>query len=56
MQGLLAYGIGFMDGVQGHRAWRWVFILEVRDSHSSSLPMCISCATPLYFDLSRAHI
>lgn len=26
--GLLAYGIGFMDGVQGLRGWRWIIILE----------------------------
>lgn len=26
--GLIAYGIGFMDGVGGYRAWRWIFIIE----------------------------
>ncbi|KAL8998966.1 MAG: hypothetical protein Q9169_002072 [Polycauliona sp. 2 TL-2023] len=26
--GLLAYGIGFMDGVAGQRGWRWILILE----------------------------
>ncbi|KAK4611753.1 hypothetical protein CLAFUW4_12918 [Fulvia fulva] len=26
--GLLAYGIGFMDGVAGLRGWRWIIILE----------------------------
>ncbi|KIW10903.1 hypothetical protein PV08_10202 [Exophiala spinifera] len=26
--GLLAYGIGFMDGVQGYSGWRWIFIIE----------------------------
>ncbi|SMQ55240.1 unnamed protein product [Zymoseptoria tritici ST99CH_3D1] len=26
--GLLAYGIGFMDGVAGERGWRWIMILE----------------------------
>lgn len=26
--GLLAYGIGNMDGVAGQRGWRWIFILE----------------------------
>jgi MFS family permease len=26
--GLLAYGIGHMDGVAGQRGWRWIFILE----------------------------
>jgi MFS family permease len=26
--GLLAYGIGFMDGVQGQRGWRWIMIIE----------------------------
>jgi MFS family permease len=26
--GLLAYAIGFMDGVAGLAAWRWIFILE----------------------------
>lgn len=26
--GLLAYGIGFMDGVDGMRGWRWIMIIE----------------------------
>ena len=26
--GLLAYGIGYMDGVAGQRGWRWIIILE----------------------------
>lgn len=26
--GLLAYGIGHMDGLAGLRGWRWIFILE----------------------------
>ncbi|PWY83454.1 phosphoglycerate mutase-like protein [Aspergillus heteromorphus CBS 117.55] len=26
--GLLAYGIGFMDGIAGLRGWRWIMILE----------------------------
>ena len=26
--GLLAYGIGFMDGVAGQRGWRWIMIIE----------------------------
>src|SRR6266536_5328517 len=26
--GLLAYGIGFMDGLAGQRGWRWIFIIE----------------------------
>lgn len=26
--GLLAYGIGFMDGVAGQSGWRWIFIIE----------------------------
>ncbi|KAL3263622.1 hypothetical protein ABHI18_001582 [Aspergillus niger] len=26
--GLLAYGIGFMDGVAGLRGWRWIMIIE----------------------------
>ena len=26
--GLLAYGIGFMDGVAGQKAWRWIMIIE----------------------------
>lgn len=29
--GLLAYGIGFMDGVRGYSGWRWIFILFVSD-------------------------
>lgn len=28
MGGLLAYGIGFMDGVAGQRGWRWIIIIE----------------------------
>lgn len=28
MGGLLAYGIGFMDGVSGLRGWRWIIIIE----------------------------
>ncbi|KAA8643409.1 hypothetical protein EYZ11_010114 [Aspergillus tanneri] len=26
--GLLAYGIGFMDGISGLRGWRWIMIIE----------------------------
>lgn len=26
--GLLAYGIGQMDGARGWRGWRWVFVIE----------------------------
>ncbi|EXJ95545.1 hypothetical protein A1O1_00667 [Capronia coronata CBS 617.96] len=26
--GLLAYGIGFMDGVDGQKGWRWIMIIE----------------------------
>lgn len=26
--GLLAYGIGQMDGVAGYSGWRWIFIIE----------------------------
>ncbi|KAK0611484.1 major facilitator superfamily transporter [Immersiella caudata] len=26
--GLVAFGIGHMDGVAGYRSWRWVFIIE----------------------------
>lgn len=26
--GLLAYGIGFMDGISGLKGWRWIMILE----------------------------
>ncbi|RDW75426.1 hypothetical protein BP6252_06568 [Coleophoma cylindrospora] len=26
--GLIAYGIGYMDGTSGMRAWRWILILE----------------------------
>ena len=28
MGGLLAYAIGFMDGVRGYSGWRWIFIIE----------------------------
>lgn len=26
--GLLAYGIGFMDGLAGYSGWRWILIIE----------------------------
>ncbi|KAL5335537.1 major facilitator superfamily domain-containing protein [Aspergillus crustosus] len=26
--GILAYGLQQMDGLQGHRGWRWIFIIE----------------------------
>lgn len=26
--GLLAYGLGQMDGLRGYSGWRWVFIIE----------------------------
>ncbi|KAF3067218.1 hypothetical protein GL218_08549 [Daldinia childiae] len=26
--GLLAYGIGQMDGISGYKGWRWIFIIE----------------------------
>lgn len=26
--GLLAYGIGFLDGIAGYSGWRWIFIIE----------------------------
>jgi len=26
--GILAYGIGFLDGVAGLKGWRWIFIIE----------------------------
>jgi MFS family permease len=26
--GLLAYGIGQMNGIRGYKGWRWLFILE----------------------------
>ncbi|KAH8647926.1 MFS transporter [Xylariales sp. PMI_506] len=26
--GMIAYGVGFMDGIQGLRAWRWLMYLE----------------------------
>jgi hypothetical protein len=26
--GLLAYGIGQLDGTWGYRGWRWIFCLE----------------------------
>jgi len=26
--GMIAYGIGFLDGAHGHRAWRWLLIIE----------------------------
>ena len=32
--GLLAYGIGFMDGLSGYSGWRWVFIIEGEIYHS----------------------
>lgn len=33
--GLLAYGIGFMDGVAGQSGWRWIFIIEGEELHFS---------------------
>lgn len=36
--GLLAYGIGFMDGIAGQSGWRWIFIIEGNDI---SLLRCI---------------
>ncbi|KAL2834381.1 major facilitator superfamily domain-containing protein [Aspergillus cavernicola] len=43
--GLLAYGIGFMDGIRGYHGWRWVFILE------GLLTVIIAlCAKPLVCD------
>jgi MFS family permease len=35
--GLLAYGIGFMDGVAGQSGWRWVFIIEGKEQPSLTL-------------------
>lgn len=26
--GILAYGIGKMDGIRGYKGWRWLFIIE----------------------------
>jgi len=28
MGGIIAYGIGFLDGAHGLRAWRWLMIIE----------------------------
>lgn len=28
MSGLLAYGIGQLDGHWGYRGWRWIYVLE----------------------------
>ncbi|KAF2097064.1 MFS general substrate transporter [Rhizodiscina lignyota] len=42
--GLLAYGIGFMDGIRGYHGWRWIFILE------GLLTICV--ATASYFLIS----
>lgn len=38
--GLLAYGIGFMDGIAGQRAWRWIMVSPPQASFppSSSPP------------------
>ncbi|KAL3417689.1 hypothetical protein PVAG01_10699 [Phlyctema vagabunda] len=33
--GLIAYGIGYMDGTAGMRAWRWIMILE-------GIPACVT--------------
>jgi sugar phosphate permease len=41
--GLLAYGIGHMDGVEGMRGWRWILIIE-------GLPSCV-LAVVTYFAL-----
>ena len=34
LSGILAYAIGFMNGVAGYNAWRWIFIL-----YAVSLPI-----------------
>lgn len=26
--GVIAYGVGNLDGVHGWRAWRWLFLIE----------------------------
>jgi MFS family permease len=37
--GILAYGIGFMDGVGGLKGWRWIFILVRNPSFMHSLSL-----------------
>lgn len=46
--GLLAYGIGFMDGVAGYSGWRWIFILEVS--------FACSCSARVYADTALQGI
>ena len=37
--GLLAYGIGHMDGDAGYAAWRWIFIIEGSITAALAFPM-----------------
>lgn len=45
--GLLAYAIGFMDGVRGMSGWRWVFILEGRRPIRTVLLFALPLTSPL---------
>ncbi|KAK8050073.1 MFS general substrate transporter [Apiospora phragmitis] len=40
--GAIAYGIGHMNGVAGHAAWRWLFWLE-------GIPSCLSAVAVFFF-------
>lgn len=49
--GLLAYGIGFLDGVRGYSGWRWIFIIEgeflLKSSHSRTNSETLQVSPPL---------
>lgn len=50
--GLLAFGIGKMDGVGGYEGWRWIFILEGKPSKyflSFSFFPFLSYVIPFFF-------
>ncbi|KAK8088553.1 hypothetical protein PG997_003514 [Apiospora hydei] len=40
--GAIAYGIGHMNGIAGHAAWRWLFWLE-------GIPSCLSAVAVFFF-------
>lgn len=45
--GLLAYGIGFMDGIMGYSGWKWVFILEgILTVVVAAISYFVLCDTP----------
>jgi MFS family permease len=49
--GLLAYGIGHMDGIAGQRGWRWIMIIE----GLPTLALGVACWWILADDAETAH-